>query len=72
MQKIIGFAALLALVGCAHTNHSEPPAYYSAPVATVAAPTHTVEYPCGKKISMHVGEGNIELPKLNVVLGYGR
>jgi hypothetical protein len=28
-----------------------------------------VEYPCGKEVKVHVGEGDVNLPKLNVVLG---
>jgi hypothetical protein len=67
MRTMIATAMLLACVGCAHTNHSDPPAYYvPPPVASV--PTKPVEYPCGHDMEVHVGNGDVNLPKLNLVM----
>jgi hypothetical protein len=41
-----------------------------APIVVEEAPrVRTVETPCGKEVSVHVGEGDIKLPKLNITVG---
>lgn len=75
-QHSILAAVALALVGCAANNHTNPPAYYTPPtpapvvIQEAPKPTRAYEYPCGNELDVHVGKGEVVLPKgLKVAVG---